>query len=70
MIQVCTHSYSSDIADVVAMSSEIGCMSFFTSRGSCGQREPNYASVSKTSRLVQNCHTTDQLDDLDEHPVV
>jgi hypothetical protein len=41
IIQVCTHSYSSEIADVVAMSSEIGCMSFFTSRGSCGHREPN-----------------------------
>lgn len=41
MIQVWTHSYSSDIACVVEISSVIGGWSFLTKRGSWGESEPN-----------------------------
>lgn len=41
MMHVWTHSYNSDMALVVEMSSVIGGCSFFTKRGSWGDIEPN-----------------------------
>lgn len=41
MIHVWTHSYRRDIAGVVEIRSVIGGWSFLTSRGSCGESEPN-----------------------------
>lgn len=42
MIQVCTHSYRSETAGVVEMSSLIGLRSFLTRRGSNGVKAPRY----------------------------
>lgn len=60
------HSYSSDMAGVVSMSSVSGGTSLRTSRGSSGVKTANWRVSEAKGRRT----TTHKLDDLDEHPVV
>ena len=68
MIQVCTHSYSKEIAGVVEIKSVIGGCNFFTRRCSCGARIPNYMGDERDPEEASKCWY--QLNDLDEHPIV
>jgi hypothetical protein len=56
------------MAGVVDMSSVIGGWSFFTRRGSYGERKPNYVSVNLPC-LAYNA-ITHQFDQLDKHPII
>ena len=67
-MQVCTHSYRREMAGVVDMSSVIGGWSFFTRRGSCGERWPNYGSVNL--QCLTNFSIAHQLDQLYKHPII
>jgi hypothetical protein len=66
-MQVCTHSYKREMAGVVDMSSVMGGWSFFTRRGSCGERKPNYGPVSPCNTQT---FITYQFDQFDEHPII
>jgi hypothetical protein len=67
-MQVCTHSYRRDMAVVVDMSSVIGGWSFFTRRGSFGERKPNYDSVSL--QCLTNFVIAHQLNQFYKHPII
>ena len=67
-IQVRTHSYKREMAEVEEMSEVMGGSSFRTNRVSSGVRIANCPSSASSRRA--SLKVTYELDDLDEDPVV